>query len=234
MLERNLRKSNFSSMKRVLIIGASGGVGSALAQACQAKGAKVIGLSRSENGLDVTNEDSTAEYLGALDGHFDHILIATGALEIAGHAPEKSLSQMSMQGFLDQFATNAIGPALVIKHARRLLPRNERSVLAVFSARVGSIGDNRLGGWYAYRASKAALNQIVHTSAIEIARTHPKCCCICLHPGTIRTAFTQKYIGRHPATEPNEAASNLIQVMDHLTPNQTGHFFDWAGKEIPW
>lgn len=221
-------------MKRVLIIGASGGIGAALVEACQENGADVVGLSRAQDGLDITNEESVAHHLGAQTGTFDHIFVTTGSLEINGHAPEKSLSQLSVQGFTDQFATNAIGPALIIKHAVRLLPRNERSVLAVLSARVGSIGDNRLGGWYAYRTSKAALNQIIHTSSIEIKRTRPYSLCVSIHPGTVRTSLTAKYIGRHKAVDAKAAAQNLISVVSDINPNQSGQFFDWSGAEVPW
>ncbi len=135
---------------------------------------------------------------------------------------------------MDQFALNAVGPALILRHAARLLPRDRRAVFAVLSARVGSIGDNRLGGWVSYRASKAAVNQIVHTAAIELARTHKQAICVVLHPGTVQTEFTRKYLGRHPAVAPDTAAANLLSVVQRLTPDDTGGFFDWAGKPVPW
>jgi NAD(P)-dependent dehydrogenase (short-subunit alcohol dehydrogenase family) len=194
----------------------------------------VTGLSRAADGLDVTDEASLAAQLGALDGPFDLIFVATGALEIAGYRPEKTLRQITAQGLADQFALNAIGPALILRHAPRLLPRDRRAVFAVLSARVGSIGDNRIGGWYAYRAAKAALNQIVHTGAIELARTHRQAVCVALHPGTVATRFTEKYAGRHPTVPPEQAAANLLSVIDGLGPDQTGRFFDWAGKPVPW
>ena len=105
---------------------------------------------------------------------------------------------MSAKALADQFAVNCIGPSLVLKHAPRLLPRKGRAVFAALSARVGSIGDNRIGGWYAYRTAKAALNQMIHTGAIELARTHREAICVALHPGTVETPFTAKYAGRHP------------------------------------
>ena len=108
------------------------------------------------------------------------------------------------------------------------------SVFAVLSARVGSIGDNRIGGWISYRAAKAAVNQIVHTAAIELARTHKEAACVALHPGTVATEFTQKYLGRHPSVPPEEAAENLLRVIEGLGPEQTGLFFDWAGKRVEW
>jgi NAD(P)-dependent dehydrogenase (short-subunit alcohol dehydrogenase family) len=107
-------------------------------------------------------------------------------------------------------------------------------VFAALSARVGSIGDNRIGGWYAYRAAKAALNQIVHTGAIELARSHRQAVCVALHPGTVATRFTEKYAGRHPTVAPEQAAANLLSVIDGLGPDQTGRFFDWAGTPVPW
>jgi NAD(P)-dependent dehydrogenase (short-subunit alcohol dehydrogenase family) len=107
-------------------------------------------------------------------------------------------------------------------------------VFAVLSARVGSIGDNRIGGWISYRSAKAAVNQIVHTAAIELARSHRHSICVALHPGTVKTGFTSKYLARHPAVEPSEAARNLLGVVDSLTPKDTGQFFDWAGKPVPW
>ena len=133
-----------------------------------------------------------------------------------------------------QFALNAIGPALVLSHAHDLLPRDRPSVLAVLSARVGSIGDNRIGGWISYRSAKAAVNQIVHTAAIELARTHKQAAVVSLHPGTVATAFTEKYLGRHPAVPAQDAAGNLIRVIEGLSVAQTGQFFDYSGASVPW
>ncbi|MEM6940156.1 MAG: SDR family NAD(P)-dependent oxidoreductase [Pseudomonadota bacterium] len=221
-------------MTQTLILGASGGIGHALAAACTDRGETVTGLSRSGDGLDLTDERSVAEHLGRLEGPFDRILVATGALEIDGVAPEKTIKGLSQDAMLAQFTLNAVGPALVLAQAHRLLPREGRSIFAVLSARVGSIGDNRIGGWISYRAAKAAVNQIVHTSAIELGRTHKEAICVALHPGTVATAFTEKYLGRHPAVAPEEAAQNLLSVMDGLTATETGGFFDWAGTEVPW
>lgn len=219
---------------RVLVIGASGGIGAALATEAEDRGAAVTRLSRRDDGLDVTDEDSIARHLGALKGPFDAVLVATGALSINGQAPEKTLRALDPQAMAAQFALNAIGPALVLKHASPLLRRDGRAVLAALSARVGSIGDNRAGGWYAYRAAKAALNQLVHCAAIELGRTHRDLICVALHPGTVQTPLTRGYLGRHPAVPPAEAARNLWAVIDGLTPAQSGGFFDWAGKEIAW
>jgi NAD(P)-dependent dehydrogenase (short-subunit alcohol dehydrogenase family) len=219
---------------RALVIGDSGGIGGALAAALARRGAAVEGLSRSRDGLDLCDEASVAAALARLEGPYETILVATGALEIAGARPEKSLAEVTPEGLSAQFRLNALGPLLVLKGALRLLPRQGRSVFGVLSARVGSIGDNRLGGWYGYRAAKAALNQLMRSAAIEIARTHPQAICVCLHPGTVRTDFTRRYLGRHPAVEPGEAAANLLRVIDGLTPEDTGSFHDWKGERVPW
>lgn len=221
-------------MKRALVIGASGGIGGALVLALQGQGWRVTALSRSRDGLDITDETSVARHLGAVSGSFQRIIIATGALEIDGHRPEKALKQLDPVAMAAQFAVNTIGPALVMKHALGLLARDEAAVMAAMSARVGSIGDNRAGGWHSYRAAKAALNQIIRGAAVELARTHPHAACVALHPGTVATPFTEKYLGRHPAVAPDQAAQRLLAVMDSLTPADTGQFFDYARKPVPW
>ncbi len=221
-------------MERVLVIGASGGIGSAVAAEAAARGADVTRLSRQSDGLDVTDEARIAAHLGALEGPFDLIFVATGALVIDGAEPEKALRQITAKALADQYALNAIGPILVLKHALRLLPREGRSVFAALSARVGSIGDNRLGGWHSYRAAKAGLNQLLHGAAIELARTHKEAVAVALHPGTVATDFTAKYAGAHKTVPPAEAAANLLDVIARLTPAQTGGFFDYAGREIAW
>ncbi|EEE37159.1 C factor [Rhodobacteraceae bacterium KLH11] len=233
-VEARVFSSNSDGMETALIIGASGGIGSALREHLQARGITVRCLSRSVHGFDLTRPDVAEPMLAALAGPFDLIIVASGALEIAGAGPEKSMRAVTAQAMMDQFALNAVGPALVLKHAQRLLPRDRRSVIAVLSARVGSIGDNRLGGWVSYRAAKAAVNQIAHTAAIELKRTHKQALCVALHPGTVKTAFTEKYLGRHPAVAPEEAAANLLAVLNGLHPADTGGFFDWAGQPVPW
>jgi len=219
---------------RVLVIGASGGIGAAMVRAARARGDRVQGLSRRVDGLDVTDEASVAAHLGALAGMFDVVIVATGGLETGGQGPEKSLRALNPAAMAAQFALNAIGPALVLKHVARLLPRDRRAVFVALSARVGSIGDNRAGGWYSYRAAKAALNQIIRTGAIELARSHRGLACLALHPGTVTTPLTAPYLGRHAAVTPDEAAQNLWAVIDGLSARDTGTFSDWAGKEIPW
>ena len=233
-LKRSVALLRRLGMIKTLILGASGGIGSALAQACADNGEEVTRLSRRADGFDITDEASVADHLGRLEGPFERIVVATGALEIAGAEPEKTIKAVTKQAMLDQFALNTIGPALVLSHAHRLLPRDRRAVFAVLSARVGSIGDNKIGGWISYRSAKAAVNQVVHTAAIELARAHSQAVCVALHPGTVATPFTEQYLGRHPAVPAADAAGNLLGVMDSLSPAQTGTLHDWAGTEVPW
>lgn len=218
---------------RALVLGASGGIGGALVSALQGHG-EVVGLSRREDGFDVTDETSIAPAFGALEGSFDLILVATGALYLDGVGPEKSLRALDPAVLARQLAVNAIGPALVIKHALRLMPRDRIAKLAVLSARVGSIGDNALGGWYGYRAAKAALNQLVHTAAIEAARTHPQSVLVALHPGTVETGLSPRDRAGHPSVSPAVAAGHLLAVLGRLGPADSGGFFDWQGKVVPW
>lgn len=218
---------------RALVVGASGGIGGALVAALQERG-EVVGLSRSGAGLDVTNEASVAAALAGLEPGFDLVIVATGALVLGGVGPEKSLRSVTAEGLAAQFAVNAVGPALVMKHALRLLPRDRVARLAVLSARVGSIGDNALGGWYGYRAAKAALNQLVRTAAIEARRTHPSSVFVALHPGTVETGLAPAQRAGHPAVSAEVAAGNLLAVLERLGPEQSGGFFDWKGEVVPW
>jgi NAD(P)-dependent dehydrogenase (short-subunit alcohol dehydrogenase family) len=217
---------------RALVIGASGGIGAALA-ARLARLGQVVTLSRQADGLDVTDEPSVQAALAGLKPGFDLILVASGILSGA-NGPEKSIKQFDASGFMGPVLTNALGPMLVLKHALRLIPRDKRCVFAVLSAKVGSIGDNRLGGWYSYRASKAALNQLIHGAAVEIARTHPQAVLALLHPGTVDTPFTANYAPPYEKLSADDAAGRLLAVLDGLTPAQSGGFFDYAGAELPW
>ena len=133
------------------------------------------------------------------------------------------------------FAINAIGPALLFKHFLPLLPRNGKSVFATLSARVGSIGDNRLGGWFSYRASKAALNQIVRTAAVELGRSHREAICVALHPGTVDTRLTLPFRKAGlDVQSPDCAAERLLAAIDKLGPEHSGGFFDHRGSAVPW
>jgi NAD(P)-dependent dehydrogenase (short-subunit alcohol dehydrogenase family) len=219
---------------RAVIIGSSGGIGAALVAALEGRGAAVTGLSRRDHGLDLMDEASIARVLAPLEPGVDLIFIATGGLEIGGNRPEKALRALDPAAMAAQFALNAIGPALVLKHALRLVPKDRPAKIAALSARVGSIGDNRLGGWHGYRAAKAALNQIIRTASVELARSHPQATLVALHPGTVATPLTAAYAGGHPTVTPAAAAENLLAVLDGLTPGDTGGFFDWQGKVIPW
>lgn len=219
-------------MARALVLGASGGVGAAVTARLGQVGYEVTALSRTVEGFDITDETSVNQHLSALEGSFDLIFVATGALSSDG-GPEKSLRAVTVDEMQKIFMINAVGPALVLRHAPKLLPRNAPSVFAALSARVGSIGDNRLGGWYSYRASKSALNQIIKTASVELARTHKHLACVALHPGTVRTEFTKNY-PQHDAVAPSQAAENLVNVVTGLTAADTGSFFDWAGQPVAW
>lgn len=222
-----------TALRTALIIGASGGIGRAISATLSARGVSVTGLSRRADGLDVTNAASVDRVMARQTGPYDLILIATGILAPQGGEPEKSLDRIDAAAMAEVMAANAIGPALILRHVPRLLARDQRSVVAVLTARVGSIGDNFLGGWYSYRASKAAANQIVRSASIEIARTRRRAVVVALHPGTVETSFTAGYPDHRKAT-PDAAAENLLRVIDGLAPEDTGRFLDWAGAEVPW
>lgn len=221
-------------MENALVIGASGGIGHAVAVHLEGRGVAVTRLSRSQDGLDVTDAASVDRAMGALEGPFDLIFVAVGILAPGGGAPEKALSAIEPGDMARVIAVNAIGPALILRHAERLLPRRGRGVVAVLSARVGSIGDNGIGGWHSYRASKAALNQIVRGAAIEIGRKRREAVVVALHPGTVETRFTEDYAGRHPMVAPDKAAERLVGVIEGLARQQSGGFFAYDGQEIPW
>lgn len=219
--------------EHALVIGASGGIGAALADEFARRALAVTGLSRRGDGLDVTDPGAVDRVLGRLDRPFARVVVATGILAPPGRRPEKSLAEIDAARMAEVIAVNTIGPALILRHLPRLLPRETSAVAAVLTARVGSIGDNRLGGWYSYRAAKAAANQIVRTAAIELARTHRQAALVALHPGTVDTAFTAAYRG-HEKLTPAEAARRLADVMDGLGPAQSGRFYDHRGEAVPW
>ena len=225
-----------TSDSRALIIGASGGIGSAmtmtLGNICGM--GNVITRSRSADGLDICDEQSIREMVLDLEGQFDLIFIATGALEAAGLPPEKTIMSMTPEALRAQFEINTLGPALLIKHLHAFLPKSRPSVLATLTARVGSIGDNGLGGWISYRTAKSAVHQVIKTAALEIARKRPHSACIALHPGTVQTPLTHKYATQHKSVQPIEAAKNLLSVINMLKPKDNGQFYDWAGKSIEW
>lgn len=217
-----------------LVIGASGGIGRAVADEMKARGGNVTTLSRREDGLDVTDPDAVARIMGALDGPFQTVFVSVGILAPEGAAPEKQLAALDPAHMARVFAVNTVGVAQVLSHMPRLLPKRGRSVTGVLTARVGSIGDNRMGGWYSYRSSKSALNQIVHGMGVELGRSHREAVVAALHPGTVATSFTEGYDPKHGKVTAAEAAGNLCDVMAGLTPQQTGGFFDYSGAEIAW
>ncbi|PWJ16991.1 SDR family NAD(P)-dependent oxidoreductase [Jannaschia seohaensis] len=215
-------------MGHAIVIGASGGIGAALADRL-ADSHDVTRLSRSAEGLDVTDEASIAASLAPLPP-VDLAFVATGILAPEGHAPEKALDAIDADAMARIFAVDAIGPALVLKHLAPKLTETAR--VGVLTARVGSIGDNRMGGWYSYRAAKAAANQIVHGAAIEIGRKRKNSVVVALHPGTVETPFTEGYKAKKVTAA--QAAENLIGVLTGLDPSETGGFFDYAGERIEW
>ena len=220
-------------MKRALIFGASGGIGAAFCDALGQQGYAVTGLSRSGDGLDLRDPAAVDAAMASLSGPFDLVVIATGILAPPGASPEKSLRSIDQATMQDLLLVNAVGPALILSRLPALLPREGRSVVAVLTARVGSIGDNHLGGWYSYRASKAAANQITRTAAIELQRKFKECRVVALHPGTVDTAFTAGYPNKDKH-DPATAAQNLLRVIDGLEPEDNGGFFDWRGEAVPW
>ncbi|MEM8644617.1 MAG: SDR family oxidoreductase, partial [Pseudomonadota bacterium] len=153
----------------------------------------------------------------------------------ASQKPEKTWRDISPETMSHALALNTIGPALIMKHVLPQLPSSGKAVFATLSARVGSIDDNRLGGWYSYRASKAALNQIVRTAAIELKRSRPDAICVSLHPGTVDTPLSQPFARRGLQVQaPSASAAHLMSVIDSLKPEDTGRFFDWRGDPVPW
>ena len=230
-----------------VVVGAGGGIGAALLRGLEARGdfARIVGSGRSAGsersagiGLDLLAEPSiaaAAARLREMDGELRLVIDATGFLHGGGFTPEKSLRDLDPAHLAHAFAVNAIGPALLMKHLLPLLPRRGKAVFATLSARVGSIGDNRLGGWYAYRASKAAQNQLVRTAAVELHRRCPEAACVALHPGTVDTGLSGPFAkaGLDVQT-PDEAAARLLAVIDRLGPRDNGGFFDHRGAAVPW
>jgi NAD(P)-dependent dehydrogenase (short-subunit alcohol dehydrogenase family) len=223
---------------RALVIGASGGIGQAFVQTLQADPhcAEVIGLHRhSEPRLDFDDEASIASAADALrgQGKFHLIINAAGVLHTANFMPEKKLGDMSYAQLEATFRINTFGPALVLRHFTPLLDA-QRSVLAVISAKVGSIEDNRLGGWYSYRASKAALNMLLKTAAIEVKRSNPMAVLVSLHPGTVNTGLSKPFKGEQIGRAATVAAGDMLGVLAQLTPADTGCFLAYNGARLPW
>ncbi|MCX7072851.1 MAG: SDR family NAD(P)-dependent oxidoreductase [Gammaproteobacteria bacterium] len=247
--------------RNALIIGGTRGIGLALVEALLADPAyrHVVTAGRSVDGhpeldrlaarhgdrcerlpLDLADEASIAAAAATLQARRPalHLLITTaGLLHGDGLNPERRLAEIRPDHLLASYAVNAVGPILIAKHFHGLLAHGERAVLATLSARVGSIGDNRLGGWYAYRAAKAAQNQLMHTAAIELARRARELIVVSLHPGTVETGLSAPFRGNVAAEKlftPAYAAERLLSVIAGLGRESSGRFYAWDGSEIPW
>lgn len=234
--------------ERAIVLGAGGGIGGALVRAlCRPDGAaQVIALSRRCPPdlptkvrwieADITGERSLASAAAEIGQGSapDLVIVATGILHEGSKVqPEKSWRQIDAGAMARLFEVNTIGPALAMKHFLPLLPRDRRAVFAALSARVGSIGDNRLGGWYAYRACKAALNQLVRTASVELARTHRHAAIVGLHPGTVDTALSAPFGANADKQAPEQAADALLSVLSRLPEGASGRVFDYRGEPVP-
>ncbi|MEM7766861.1 MAG: SDR family NAD(P)-dependent oxidoreductase [Pseudomonadota bacterium] len=232
-----------------VVFGVSGGIGRALAEGLVARGeGPVVGFSRraatpipgvEHHRCDITDDAEIAAAADAVKvaGVPMLVIVATGILSDGDQLqPEKTYRHQSMAAFETVFRANTFGPALLAKHFIPLMPRKDRGVFAALSARVGSISDNRMGGWHAYRASKAALNMLVRNFAIEQARRNPHFVAVGLHPGTVDTALSEPFQGGVPETQlftPAQSAAKLLDVIDKLTPDHSGQVLDHAGEIVP-
>jgi NAD(P)-dependent dehydrogenase (short-subunit alcohol dehydrogenase family) len=229
-----------------VVVGATGGIGSALTRLLVAHGgfAAVHGWSRSPGAvppgaladrIDLLDEDGIAAACARLPAPPRLAIVATGVLHGAGLVPEKTYKSLDAEALLQAYRINAIGPALVAKHLLPRMAHPGRSVFAVLSARIGSIGDNRSGGWHAYRASKAALNMLIRTVAIELGRRRPETLCVGLHPGTVDTPLSrpfQRGVAPERLFDPDHAAARLLTTIDGLTPAQHGGVVAYDGSMI--
>jgi NAD(P)-dependent dehydrogenase (short-subunit alcohol dehydrogenase family) len=223
---------------RALVFGASGAIGQALLHTLQTdtRCAKVCGVSRhSTPGFDLLSESSMATCVQALasQGPFHLVLDATGALTLNGRGPEKRLDELDAQHLMNALQLNAVGPSLLLKHFAPLLASGQRVIWGKLSARVGSIEDNRKGGWYGYRTAKAALNMLLQTATIELSRRRPLLVVAALQPGTVQSALSQPFVGQD-ALHPDDAAARLLSVLDAMQPTGRAQFVDHQGHHIPW
>ena len=234
--------NEFPSDSVAVVIGATGGIGAAMVERLGRAPAftQIIGYSReADPRLDLLDEDSVAdaaEHAKTVSaGRLRLVFDATGFLSDEQQKPEKRLRDLNAAALQRSFALNAIGPALLMKHFLPLLPRQGKSAFATLSARVGSIQDNELGGWYGYRAAKAACNQLARTAAIELARSRPEAICVALHPGTTATGLSKPFskAGLN-VRSPKVAADDLFRVLQDLDITATGGFFDHRGAPIPY
>lgn len=224
-----------------VVIGASGGIGSAIARRLESEDrfARVMRFSRSGDPmLDLTREKTIIDAAAAVSATglpLRLVFNAAGILHEGDLAPEKTWRDVDPEHLQRLFAVNATGPMLLMKHLLPMLASDGKAVFATLSAKVGSIGDNHLGGWYAYRASKAALNQFVKTAAIELKRRRPQAICVALHPGTVDTGLSSGF-GKSglDVQTPDAAARQLLAAIDTFTPDQSGGFYDRFGAVLPW
>lgn len=246
---RQVSKSVNPWPRTAAVFGASGGIGLALCEALAEGGCEAIYAgSRSGEGpdggairpfaFDLVNEESIASAAEMMRSDPpEWIICATGVLTLPdGTGPERTYKRLDPSVMAQVFALNTIGPAMVAKHMLPLMPRGEPSLFAALSARVGSISDNRLGGWHSYRASKSALNMLIRNFALEMARTHPQSVIVGLHPGTVDSALSQPFQSGLPdgqLTAPQDAAVNLLTVLSGLKTEHSGRVFDFRGVEVP-
>ncbi|MEB0076068.1 SDR family NAD(P)-dependent oxidoreductase [Pseudomonas sp. CCI3.2] len=236
-MNNTLRMNSFGDGYRALVIGASGALGSAFCELLKEDphcvGVRELGRHGFPR-LDLEEPESIAKAAAELaeEAPYQLILHAAGLLHRGEIKPEKSYSAIEDDAFRTVFQVNTLGPALVLRHFLPLL--DSRGAMALLSAKVGSIGDNRLGGWYAYRASKAALNMLIKTAAIELARTCPKSRLLSLHPGTVISGLSQPFRGAAAARPARLAAHELLSLIDQLGPADSGNFFAYDGERLPW
>lgn len=223
---------------RALIIGSSGTIGSAFMELLKNNHAcsRVVGIHRhSEYALDYQHPasiENCADSLSA-EGPFQLIINTIGVLHSRDWMPEKKLEDLNADQLMAQLKINTIGPALTIRHFSKLLdPKN--SIMVTLSAKVGSIEDNRLGGWYSYRASKAALNMLIKTASIELARTKSNTALIAMHPGTVNSALSRPFRGEQIGRPANEAVVDMFRVIENLTKENSGSFVSYSGEKLPW
>ena len=220
---------------RALVFGASGGIGQAFSRFLEDKlgSENVVNVSRSFDGFEISDEEKILKFSESIEGSFNLIINATGVLQTTEEGPEKTINVVKQKLMIDMMTINAIGPALLLKNFSKKLDKTKFSVFVNLSARVGSITDNRLGGWISYRSSKAALNQIIKTSSIEINRRNKNAICVGLHPGTVKTRFTEKFQNTTETISPEESVEMMMKVVENLSVDDNGYCFAYDGKVIP-
>ncbi len=240
---------NPDSELRVAVFGSTGGIGRAITEELASRPgvsgiqafSRVPGTFDSERvhtaAVDVHSEASLAAAAESIDQPLDLVVVAIGTLHSGAYTPERRLSELDPDAMLEVYRTNTVAPALIAKHFLPLLDRKRRTVFAALSARVGSISDNRLGGWTSYRASKAALNMVIKTLSIEHARRRRNSIIAGLHPGTVDTDLSKPFSANVPDGKlftPSRSANYLIDVIDRLEPEDTGGVFAWDGQRIDY